>query len=256
MPRIIAIANQKGGIGKTTSVVNIAAALFMLGKNVAVIDIDAQGHTGKSMGIDVKALEGTIYDVLIGKAAIDDVALDREGICLLPSNRCLTGLEATIGTREDKYLLLKKAIEEAQDILGEMDYILIDCPPSLDILTLNALNCAHEVFVPVAAHYLALEGLSDLWELIEELQEGIANPGIKVTGIFMTMFSKQKRHHNQILDMVKESLGEILFKTRIREGVALQEAPSFGQTIFEYAPKSNAASDYLKLAKEIVKRGE
>lgn len=252
--RIIALSNQKGGVAKSTSTVNIAAGLTNLKKKVGVIDMDPQGHAGKGLGIDVKELETTIFDVLTGEARLEDAVLDREGILVIPSNRSLSGLQAALGSKIGKEYSLKEALENSMSALGELDYLLIDTPPSLELQTINSFVAAKEIFVPVAAQYYALEGMADLIEALNVVKKYF-NPELDITGVFGTLYNKQSRHHKAAIELLKDHFRDKVFRTAIRQTVSLQEAPSYGQTIFEYAPKSNnGCQDYLALCKEIIKK--
>lgn len=243
--KIIAISNNKGGVGKTTSTVNIAAAMQMLDRNVMVIDMDHQAQATYHMGINPNELDQSIYEVLKGEIPFDDIIIDRAGISLVPAKTDLKGVEfLPIPAKE---YLLKDAMEK----VSGYDYVLLDCPPSLGVLTLNALTCAHSIIVPLQVQFLPFHGMYNLFEGVQMVKKRL-NPDIEVAGIIGTMYNAKKSINNEVIDETKKRLPGKLFKTLIRENVALQEAPSWGKSIFEYKSDSNGASDYMKLTKEIL----
>jgi chromosome partitioning protein len=252
--RIISMSNNKGGVGKTTSTVNIAASLQKLGKKVMVIDLDPQAQSTYHFGISQNRfdqpikIDKTIYDVIKGETSYQDIIIDRAGIHVLPSCPELRGIEFM--ALPAKELLLRDALET----LSGYDFILIDCPPSLGVLTLNALCYSNEIFIPLQVQFLPYHGMYNLFEAVDMVKKRL-NRGIKITGIIGTMYSSRKAINNEVIDEINKRLPGKLFKTLIRENVALQEAPSWGQTIFEYKPNSPGADDYMDLTKEILERG-
>ena len=243
--RIIAISNNKGGVGKTTSTVNIAAGLQILGKKVLVIDIDHQSQTTYHFGIKPNDLKYSIFEVIKGEVPFNEILIERNGIDILPSKPDLKDLDFL--PFPAKEFLLKEALSK----LDGYDYVLIDCPPSLGILTLNALTYATEIFVPLQLQFLPFHGMYNLFEGLEMVKNRL-NKTIDVTGIIGTMYSSNKSINKEVIDETEKRLPDKLFNTIIRENVSLQEAPSWGQTIFEYKPDSNGAVDYMNLCKEIV----
>lgn len=243
--RVIAISNNKGGVGKTTSTVNIAAALNISGKKVLVIDIDHQSQTTYHFGIMPKDLPYSIFEVLKGEITFEDILINRNGIDILPAKNDLKDLDFL--PFPAKEFLLKEALEKVQ----KYDYVLIDCPPSLGILTLNALTYAREIFIPLQLEFLPFHGMYNLFEGLQMIKQRL-NKNIEITGIIGTMYNSTKAINREVLSETESRLPGKLFKTIIRENVALQEAPSWGKTIFEYKPDSNGAVDYLNLTKEII----
>ena len=243
--RIISISNNKGGVGKTTSTVNIAAALQKMGKKTMVIDIDHQAQATYHFGINPHELERSIFEVLKGELSYTDILIDRDGIDLLPAKPDLKDLDFL--PFPAKEFLLKEAMENVKDY----DYILIDCPPSLGILTLNALTYSREIFVPLQLQFLPFHGMYNLFEGVQMVKKRL-NKDLQITGIIGTMYNASKAINREVLEETEERLPGKLFRTIIRENVALQEAPSWGKTIFEYKPDSKGAADYMNLTREIV----
>lgn len=248
-PEIIAFCNQKGGVGKTTCALNVAVGLTQLGKKVLVIDFDPQAHLTYSIGIDAHDLKSTIYPIMKGDVPLSYAIMDAKGMKVLPANMELSLLEAELASLPKKEMLLKKRLSSVDDV----HYVIIDCPPSAGLLTINALVACHEVFIPLQMEFLALKGMSRLLALIEEVKKNF-NKDAPTYRVIATRFDGRKRLNNAIMDKVRERFGPRVFKIVIRENIAVAEAPSFGQSIFEYAPKSHGAEDYLALCKEIIKR--
>jgi len=246
--KIIAIVNQKGGVGKTTTVVNLSVALSQLGKRVLAIDIDPQAHLTYSLGIQAHQLEKTIYEVIKKQIPVADVLIKRNGVTLLPSSLDLAAADVELAGVPGREFLLQEAVGE---LPKEYEYIMIDCPPNLGILTLNALTTAQEVFIPVQCEFLALKGMTKLLQTVDLVKERL-NKKLQITGVIGTRFHKGKSLHKEVKINLKEHFGDKVFNTLIRENISLAEAPSYGQSIFEYAPNSHGAEDYLKLSKEIV----
>lgn len=245
----IALINQKGGVGKTTSCINLGAALKQLGKKVLLVDLDPQAHLTYGMGIEAHNISPTVYDLLKGTAKIDQVMIIKEGLKVIPSSLALSGAEVEFSGIAGREFLLKESIEGIKDI----DYVLIDCPPSLGLLTLNALTTADEVYIPVQTEFLPLQGVSQLDETVKTVKKRL-NRNLEISGIIATRCDKRKTLTNEVIDKIKQYFGDKLFNTFIRDNVSVAEAPSFGQTIFSYKSTSHGAVDYLNLAKEILIR--
>lgn len=243
--RIIAISNNKGGVGKTTSTVNIAAALHILGKKVLVIDIDHQAQSTYHFGYNPNNITYSVYNVLKGEISYKDVIIDRDGLHILPSKNELKDIEF-IPLPAKEFLL-----KEALDGMSGYDFILIDCPPSLGILTLNALTFAKEILVPLQVQFLPFHGMYNLFEAVQMVKRRL-NKEIEINGIIGTMYNPKKQINIEVIEETKKRLPGKLFETLIRENVLLQEAPSWGKTIFEYKLNSNGAVDYMNLTKEIL----
>lgn len=245
--KVISISNNKGGVGKTTSTVNIAAGMHSLGKKVLVIDMDHQSQTTYHLGINPNKLKKSIFDVLKGEIPYKDIIIDRNGIHLLPSSPDLKDIEfLPIPAKE---FLLKEALQN----LNGYDFVFIDCPPSLGILTLNALTFSDEIIVPLQVQFLPFHGMYNLFEAVQMVKKRL-NKNLEITGIIGTMFNAQKTINKEVIEETKKRLPGKLFQTLIRENVALQEAPSWGKTIFEYKPGSTGAKDYMDLTEEILKK--
>lgn len=249
--KIIALANQKGGVGKTTSTINIGAGLSKSGKNVLLVDLDPQAHLTYSLGISAHELDNTIYQLLKGESNLSDTLIERNGLYVLPSTLDLSGADVELSNIAGREYILREILSE----LTDLDYILLDCPPSLGLLTLNALTTALEIYIPLQTEYLALSGLSKLLQTIEIVQNRL-NENLRVTGIIATRFDSRKRLNNEVVDKIKVHFGNSVFQTMIRDNISLAEAPSFGKTIFEYKPNSYGAADYLSLCNEILNREE
>jgi chromosome partitioning protein len=247
-PEIIAICNQKGGVGKTTCALNIATGLTMLGKKVLVVDFDPQAHLTYSFSIGAHDLEKTIYSVIKGDAGIQETLIEYNGLKLLPANLDLTLVETEFAAAPQRENILKNILANVNDV----QYIIIDCPPASGFLTLNALTCCDEIYIPLQMEFLALKGMSRLLSLINDVKKSL-NQELPVPRIIPTRFDSRKRLNNAIMEKVRERFGRQVFKSVIRENIAVAEAPSFAQSIFEYAPKSHGAEDYLALCKEIIK---
>lgn len=245
-PIIIAISNHKGGVGKTTSTLNIGAALAKLKKQVLLIDLDPQSHLSDSVGIEDPDL--SVYDLLKG-TAVQPTVINKK-LDIIPSTIDLSGADVELANEIGRELLLKKQLSKLEK---DYDFILIDCPPSLNILTVNAFVAASEVYIPLQAEYLAFKGLSRLIGIIEKVQESL-NPDLAISGVFVTRYSARKILNKQIVDISEQHFENKFFTTKIRENIALAEAPSTSQDIFSYAPTSNGAKDYLALGKEILKK--
>ena len=248
--RTIAITNQKGGSGKTTTAVNLGACLAQLGKKVLLVDLDPQAHLTSSLGIKAHELEQAVYELLKGEATLGEVLIARGKLRVIPSTIDLSGADIKLSGVPGKEFLLKEALDKAKDF----DYILIDCPPSLGLMTLNALTATREVFIPLQTEFLALQGLSKLLETIKLVQKRL-NKDLAIGGIVATRFDRRKNLNREVVAKIKDYFGDKVFDTLIRDNISLAEAPSYGQTIFEYAPRSYGAQDYLSLTKEVIRNG-
>lgn len=252
MSKIIAIANQKGGVGKTTTAVNLSASLAELGKKVLLIDMDPQGNATTGCSINKVEQEKTIYELLLGECSINECILKDvfPNVSVIASNVNLAAAEIELIGIDDKEFILQKEMEWVKDLY---DYILIDCPPALNTLTLNAMTTATSVIVPIQCEYLALEGLSDLITTINLVKERL-NPELDLEGIVFTMYDGRTVLSQQVVDNVKEHFPDKIYDSKIPRNVRLSEAPSFGQPITIYDPKSSGAESYRKLAQEVIQR--
>ena len=251
--KIIAIANQKGGVGKTTTSVNLAACLGAKKKKVLLVDCDPQGNASSGYGIDKSALEQTIYHVLIDGTDIREVIQHTEfKVDVLPANIELAGAEVELVAAISRETRLKKALDQ---VAGDYDYIIIDCPPSLGLLTLNSLAAADSVLMPIQCEFYALEGVSQLMNTIDLVRNNL-NDKLEVEGVVMTMYDSRTRLAEQVVAEVRENFGDAVYKTMIPRNVRLSEAPSYGQPIIYYDKSSKGAEVYLKLAKEVISRGK
>lgn len=252
MGKVIVVANQKGGVAKTTTSVNLAAGLAYYKKKVLLIDLDPQGNASSGLGVNKNALEHSTYDVLVNFVPIDKICIEiNKKLSLVPAKVELAGAEMELVSAISRESRLKNALEDVRD---NYDYIIIDTPPSLGLLTLNALTAADSFLVPIQCEYFALEGLSQLLSTIKIVQKNL-NPKLEMEGILMTMFDNRTNLANQVVADVKENFKEKVFKTIIPRNVRLSEAPSFGMSIIDYDIKSKGAETYLALAKEVIKHG-
>jgi chromosome partitioning protein len=251
MPKnIIAVLNQKGGVGKTTTTINLAAYLARAGKRVLICDLDPQGNSTSGLGVDKNTLTHTLYDVLFSRAEATKVIqkLENENLFLLPTNAQLAGAEVELVNIEQRELALRKVLSDL-----DYDYILIDCPPSLGLLTINALSAADNVLIPVQAEYYALEGLSQLLSVVQQVRKGL-NPDLNILGVVITLYDSRTSLSEQVKKELERYFGEKVFATVIPRNVKLAEAPSFGRTIVEHDKWSKGARAYKALAKELEKR--
>ena len=252
MAKIITFANQKGGIGKTTSAVNVAAALGKLGKKVLLVDLDPQGNTTSGVGVNKRTVRATAYDVLIARTAIGQATVTTpfDGLSVLPSNMNLAGAEFELVAADRREARLRDALEPVK---GEYDYIVIDCPPSLGILTINALAASDGVIIPMQCEYFALEGLSQLTMTIRQVKK-LYNPSLEVTGILITMFNGRLNLSLSVLEEIKKYYRDRIFATPVPRAVRLSEAPSYGKPIGYFDPHSKGAQAYDAIAKELIQR--
>ena len=252
MSEIMAIANQKGGVGKTTTTINLSAALAEQRKKLLIIDIDPQGNTSSGLGIDKDELETTVYQLMIGDNSFDECVQKDvfENLDVLAANVNLAGIEIETMDMEDRNYILRDIISEVED---KYDFIIIDCPPSLNTLTINSMTTADSVLVPIQCEYYALEGLSQLIKTIELVKERL-NENLEMEGVVFTMYDVRTKLSNQVVENVKENLDTKIYETMIPRNIRLAEAPSYGIPINMYDSKSAGAESYRKLAKEIVGR--
>ena len=250
-PRLIGICNQKGGVGKTTTAVNLATALAAIGKNVAIIDMDPQGNASTGLGIRRSAIRTSVYDVLFEGADMVEAAVTTRvpNLSVIPSSIHLSGAEIELVTADNREFRLKKALHRPLPY----DYVIVDCPPSLNLLTLNALVAVDSILVPLQCEFYALEGLSHLVKTIERVQKSF-NPGLDIHGIILTMYDQRNRLSAQVEDDVRSHFGDKVYKTVIPRNVRLSEAPSFGLPAIVYDMKCSGAQAYIKLAKEVIVR--
>ncbi len=254
MGKIIAIANQKGGVGKTTTAINLAASLGVLEKKVLLIDADPQANASSGLGIDVDSVEKGTYRLLehAVKAKEAIVSTNSPNVDIIPSHIDLVAIEIELVNLENREYMLKKAIKP---ILDSYDYIIIDCAPSLGLITLNALTAADSVIIPIQCEYFALEGLGKLLNTIKSIQK-IHNPELDIEGLLLTMYDSRLRLSNQVVEEVKKHFDKMVFKTIIQRNVRLGEAPSFGESIISYDAGSKGANNYLNMAQELIEKNE
>ena len=247
MNRIIAIVNQKGGVGKTTTAINLGAALARAGRRVLLVDVDPQANLTASLGVQAGDAP-TLYRVLRGDAPAREAIVRRGGYDVLPAGIDLSGAEIEFAAAAGREFLLSEALAP---VLPDYDYALLDCAPSLGLLTLGALTLAGEVFIPLQSEYLALQGVSQLLQTVQVVCRRL-NPRLAVTGIVATLYDQRKRLNREVIENIASYFGAKLFSTRIRDNISLAEAPSYGQDIFEYRPDSYGAQDYAALAAEVI----
>ena len=252
MSKIISVANQKGGVGKTTTAINLAACLALSGQKVLIIDIDPQGNASSGLGVNLRENQKGIYELLAGNASLDQVIYPTEidTLKIIPSNVDLAGAEIELVGRDHREKILSMALN---GVNAEYEFIVIDCPPSLGLLTLNALTVSQSVLIPMQCEYYALQGLSQLLKTLKRIQKSI-NPDLKVEGILLTMYDNRTLLNGQVENHVKKYFSEFLMKTIIPRNIRLSEAPSHGKPIVLYANRSKGSDSYVELAQEVIQR--
>lgn len=254
MSRIIAIANQKGGVGKTTTAINLSACLGSLNKKVLAIDMDPQGNMTSGLGLNKDEVENTVYDLILGEASVEDCICKDvvDNVDIIPTDINLSAAEVELIGTENKEYIIRDSVEK---IRNNYDYIIIDCPPSLSMLTINAMTTADTVLVPIQCEYYALEGLSQLIRTIELVKERL-NEKLEMEGVVFTMYDARTNLSLQVVENVKDNLKQTVYKTIIPRNIRLAEAPSHGLPIHLYDPKSTGAESYMLLAEEVINKGE
>ena len=254
MGRIIAVANQKGGVGKTTTSINLAACLAEKGKKVLAVDMDPQGNLTSGLGVDKDSVEKSIYELIIGEVDIKEVINKEvlENLDIIPTSIDLSAAEIELIGVDDKEYIFRNAIDQVKD---QYDFVIIDCPPSLSMLTINAMTTADSVIVPIQCEYYALEGLSQLIHTVELVKDRL-NSKLEIEGVVFTMYDARTNLSLQVVENVKDNLQQNIYKTIIPRNIRLAEAPSYGLPINKYDPKSTGAESYMRLADEVIEREE
>ncbi len=256
-PRVLAIANQKGGVGKTTTAINLGTALAAIGEHVLIVDLDPQGNASTGLGIERKARRTSTYDVLTGQAPMRDAIIPTAvpQLYIAPSTMDLSGLELEIGHNKDRAFRLRTALNNLNDGTPEFHftYVLVDCPPSLNLITVNAMAAAHSILVPLQCEFFALEGLSQLLKTVEQVKTTL-NPHLSIHGIVLTMYDSRNNLSNQVVADVRQFMGTKVYDTMIPRNVRISEAPSYGKPVLVYDLKCVGSEAYLRLATEIIQR--
>lgn len=254
MVEVIAVANQKGGVGKTTTVINLGTSLASLERKVLIIDFDPQGNATSGLGIDKNSLQGDIYDIITGKIPVEEIAIQKHLECLhiIPATMDLAGFDVELSNYDNREFVLKSYMEK---FTNNYDYCLIDCPPSLSLLTLNALVFAHSVIIPVQCEFFSLEGVAQLLNTIDIIRKNF-NPALKIKGILMTMHDRRTNLSYQVIEEAKKYFGKYLFNSIITRSIRLSESPSHGKPIMLYDIRSVCSEQYLNLAEEITNYGK
>lgn len=256
-PRVLSVANQKGGVGKTTTAINLGTALAAIGERVLLVDLDPQGNASTGLGIDRKSRKASTYDVLVGEATLRDVIMPAAvpGLDVAPSTMDLLGVELEIAHEKDRVYRLRNALRSLNDDpdTEPYTYVLIDCPPSLNLLTINSLAAAHAILVPLQCEFFALEGLSQLLRTVEQVRSTL-NPVLSIQGVVLTMYDARNNLSNQVMADVRAFLGDKVYETVIPRNVRVSEAPSHGKPVLLYDLKCVGSQAYLKLASEIIRR--
>jgi chromosome partitioning protein len=254
-PKIIAIANQKGGVGKTTTAINLGSAMAALGQKILIIDIDPQGNASTGLGIEIEKRELSTYDLLLEGRALADITVttEVENLSIAPATQDLSSADIELVGNENRVVLLRRALRTDAVRDSGFDYILIDCPPSLNLLTVNAMVASDSVLVPLQSEFFALEGLSQLMLSIREVRQ-MANPTLRVEGVVLTMYDSRNNLSKQVEDDARENLGDLVFDTIIPRNVRVSEAPSFALPVLHYDPTSRGALAYKELAAELLRR--